>query len=152
MGGKPLPGANLGGRPSHKPTKDSTSMVEALASCGVPEKQIADVIGISDVTLRKYYRATLDTAVPRANAMVAQSLYKKALGSGPQSVTAAIFWLKCRAQWKDTTVLEIASDDSKRSEDEIKREIESIRAREAVATGAGVMAAALPSKPVGVVH
>lgn len=34
------------------------------------------------------------------NALVGKALFDKALGDGPGSITAAIFWLKCRANWK----------------------------------------------------
>ena len=34
-------------------------------------------------------------------------VYKKALGDGAQSVAAAIFWLKTRAGWKETSVHEL---------------------------------------------
>ena len=37
---------------------------------------------------------------------MAQSLYKKALGDGTSAVTAAIFWLKTQAGWKETLVNE----------------------------------------------
>jgi hypothetical protein len=36
-------------------------------------------------------------------------LYKKAMGDGPQSVTATIFWLKTRARWKEATGSEPAA-------------------------------------------
>ena len=36
--------------------------------------------------------------------------YKKATGDGPQSVTAAIFWLKTRAGWKETFIQETAGE------------------------------------------
>jgi hypothetical protein len=37
---------------------------------------------------------------------MAENLYKKAMGDGPQAVAATIFWLKTRVQWKETTVQE----------------------------------------------
>jgi hypothetical protein len=37
---------------------------------------------------------------------MAENLYRKAMGNGPQAVTATIFWLKTRAQWKETIVQE----------------------------------------------
>ena len=37
----------------------------------------------------------------KANARVAESLYRKATGEGREAVTAAIFWLKTRARWKE---------------------------------------------------
>lgn len=77
-----------------------------MAGYGIPEIDIARSVGISDMTLRKYYRSELDNGVTKANSAVAQSLYKKATSDGSQSVTAAIFWLKTRAGWKETVVNE----------------------------------------------
>ena len=37
----------------------------------------------------------------KANARVAENLYRKATGEGREAVTAAIFWLKTRARWKE---------------------------------------------------
>ena len=51
---------------------------------------------IDPKTLRKHYRDELDTGQIKATAMVAESLFRKATTDGPQSVTAAIFWLKTR--------------------------------------------------------
>ena len=42
----------------------------------------------------------------KANARVAESLYRKATGEGREAVTAAIFWLKTRAHWKETSAHE----------------------------------------------
>jgi hypothetical protein len=38
---------------------------------------------------------------------VAESLYRKATGEGREAVTAAIFWLKTRARWKETSIHEL---------------------------------------------
>ena len=43
----------------------------------------------------------------KANAKVAENLYRKATGEGRESVIAAIFWLKTRAGWRETSVHEI---------------------------------------------
>jgi len=69
-------------------------------------------VGCNDKTLRLHYRAELDTACSKANAKVAGALYKKAIGDGSQSVSAAIFWLKTRAKWRDTTTVEIEAGDA----------------------------------------
>lgn len=79
-----------------------------MCGFGIPELSIARSIGISDVTLRKYYRDELDNGTTKANAAVAQSLYKKATGDGSSAVTAAIFWLKTRAGWKEK--IEVGGD------------------------------------------
>jgi hypothetical protein len=93
-------------RKPHEPTPALRKQVEALAAYGIPQEEICKVVGVSLPTLHKYYRAELDTAMSKANARVAESLFKKATSEGPQSVTAAIFWLKTRAGWKETVVNE----------------------------------------------
>jgi hypothetical protein len=52
--------------------------------------------------LRKHYREELDVGLIWATARVAAALYRRALDDNhPGSTTAAIFWLKCRAGWKE---------------------------------------------------
>lgn len=82
-------------------------MVEAMAGYGMTLAQIASVVesdkkvGISVNTLRDHFKRELECGKTKANAAVAQSLYKKATGSGSSSTTACIFWLKAMAGWKD---------------------------------------------------
>jgi hypothetical protein len=87
-------------RPPHQPDPISRRMVDAMAAVGTPEVEIAKVLKISPKTLRKHYRDELDTGATKALCKVAQSLFKKAVGDGPQSVTAAIFIMKTRGGWK----------------------------------------------------
>jgi hypothetical protein len=95
------------GRPPHEPTPMSRRNVEALAGYGVPEADIAGVVGIDPKTLRKHYRQELRYGHVKANAKVAENLFRKATGDGRESVIAAIFWMKTRAQWKETQVTEM---------------------------------------------
>jgi hypothetical protein len=92
---------HLGGRPSFEPSQSQRQMVEAMSGCGVPEADIAVVIGIAPKMLRKHFRQELDTGHIRASAKVAGNLYRIATGSGREAVTAAIFWLKVRAGWRE---------------------------------------------------
>lgn len=85
----------------HEPTEDARLIVRGLAAIGTPQEQIARVLDISEPTLRKYYRDELDCGGATARATVAGALFDKATGGGPGSVTAAIFWLKARAGWRD---------------------------------------------------
>ena len=78
-----------------------------MTAYGVAEVDVARVIGIDPKTLRKHYRDELDTGQIKATAKVAESLFRKATTEGPQSVTAAIFWLKTRGGWKETHVTEV---------------------------------------------
>ena len=95
-------------RRRHKPDAFQRKQVEAMAGYGVPELDIARVVGIDPKTLRRHYRDELATGHIKAGAKVAESLFHKATSDGPQSVTAAIFWLKTRVGWKETTAHEIA--------------------------------------------
>jgi hypothetical protein len=72
-----------------------------MAAYGIPEADIATVIGIDPKTLRRHYRRELDTGHIKANTKVAENLYRRATGESREAVTAAIFWLKTRARWRE---------------------------------------------------
>ena len=82
-----------------------------MTAYGIPEADIARVLAIDPKTLRKHYREELDTGAIKANSKMAENLWRKALGDGPQAVSATIFWLKTRARWKETQVQEISGPD-----------------------------------------
>lgn len=93
----------------HEPTVTSRRTVSSMAAYGIPQKDIAAVIGITKPTLEKYYRHELDVSSAKATAKVAETLYAKATAkeiTGP-SVTAALFWLKTRGGWRETDRLEV---------------------------------------------
>ena len=79
---------------------------ETRPGYGVPKGSIALVLGIDCAILDDTYGDELRTGAAKANTRVAESLFRTAIGDGPQSVAAAIFWLKTRAGWKETTVHE----------------------------------------------
>ena len=62
----------------------------------------ARVLALDPKTLRRHYRAELDTGQIKATAKVAEFLFRKATTEGPQCVTAAIFWMKTRGGWRET--------------------------------------------------
>ena len=95
------------GRPAHLPDVANRRQVEALAGLGVPELEIAGLLGIDPKTLRRHYRQELDQGHTKANVKVAENLFRKACGDGRESVIAAIFWLKTRARWKETQINQI---------------------------------------------
>jgi hypothetical protein len=117
------------GRRAHRPEPTGRRQVEAMAAYGVPESDIARVVGIDAKTLRKHYRDELDNGAIKATARVAESLYRKAIGDGAQSVTAAIFWLKTRGRWREATQAhEIGVFDLKSTTDEeIQRMLATLR-------------------------
>jgi len=95
-------------RPRIRPTEGHRKMVRTLSAYGVPQDQIGRRIGIrSAKTLRKYYREDLDRGTLDANANVAQTLFQMAIsGKDPAST---MFWLKCRAGWKDRPAVDFAT-------------------------------------------
>ena len=96
---------------AHHPDEKTRRMVESMSGYGIGQIDIARVVGCTEKTLRKHYREELDTAETKANAKVAESLFKKALGDKNGSVTAAIFWLKTRAGWTEKSVVDNTSSD-----------------------------------------
>lgn len=117
-------------RTPFNPTREQRLSVGVMVACGVPQDAIcAAVINqqtgqpIDSKTLRKAFRAELNDAKATANGLVAQSLFKKATGSGSQSVTAAIFWLKTQAGWKETVQLNGAGPNGAHLFERIVREI-----------------------------
>lgn len=98
---KTLPGKQIGTL-DYVPTVGDREDVIIMAAVGITHKQIAACLNISDDTLRKHYRDELDHSADRANANVAKSLYQSALNG---DTTAAIFWMKCRLQWKDASTI-----------------------------------------------
>ena len=95
----------------------------------VPEHNIASVIGIDPKTLRKHYRHELDNGQVKATAKVAESLFRKATSDGPQSVTAAIFWLKTRGGWRESPQAHEVGvfDVSRLSHSELQETLEAVR-------------------------
>jgi hypothetical protein len=86
------------GRRAHKPDPAQRRQVEAMAAYGIPEIDIAMVLGVDPKTLRKHYRDELDMGETKANAQVAGFLFNSARSG---NVTAQIFWLKTRARWRE---------------------------------------------------
>jgi hypothetical protein len=89
------------GRRAHKPDPLQRRQVEAMAAYGIPEIDISRVVDVDPKTLRKHYRDELDLGTTKANAQVAGFLFNSAKNG---NVTAQIFWLKTRAQWRETPV------------------------------------------------
>ena len=89
------------GRKPHEREEKTALQIKTLAGMGIPDFDIAKVIKMSSPTMRKYYMVELETGHIEANAKVAQSLFKQATNADKPNVSAAIFWLKCRAGWRE---------------------------------------------------
>ncbi len=86
--------------PAHKPTEERRKQVEQASGLGLPHDQIAALIGISDETLRKYYKTELAVGKAKASAQVAKTLFNKAVLHG--DTTAMIWWTKAQMRWAET--------------------------------------------------
>ena len=86
----------------HEPTEASRQLVQLHVSTGTPRDHIARLVGITQPTLRKYYKEELDLGLSKANATIAGVLFNKAKAGDS---AAAMFWLKTRAGWSEKTVL-----------------------------------------------
>ena len=92
-----------------------------MVAVGIPEAKIAKIFNIAEKTLRRHCREELDTGEAVANAAVGKFLFDAAtgqetilnkdgtremryIGVTSATITAAIFWMKTRAHWKETTL------------------------------------------------
>lgn len=102
------------GRPNWIPPEPEK--VEALAARGLTEEQIAHCLGISQETLiqKKKIYSEFSEAIKRGKAKgigeIANRLYENAKNG---NVVAQIFFLKCRAGWKEVEVREITGKDGR---------------------------------------
>jgi hypothetical protein len=103
------------GRPRYAPTDDSRKQVELLSGIGVPTEQIALILGCDKKTLFKYYRSEMDIGQAKAMSRVSKRLFEIATGDSRDSLTACIFWLKCRAGWKPPAEVEVNIDNSQKA-------------------------------------
>lgn len=85
----------------HVPTQETRDLVETLSGYGVPQDGIAKLIKVSVPTLTKYYAEEIEVGVLKANAAVAGNLFRIATGDGKAAATAAFFWMKTRARWRE---------------------------------------------------
>ena len=86
-------------RPVLNPTDEQRRMVKTMTAMGAKQEEVAMRIGVrSAKTLRKHFRKELDQGGSEANITVAQALFNEAKGG---DVKAQMFWLKCRAGWRD---------------------------------------------------
>lgn len=111
-------GRTLGAK-DHVPTEQSRKQVEMLIGYGLKHDAIAAVIGVSDETLRKHYRAELDHGKAKVIAQVANSLVKKALSDRPDAINAAKFYLERQGQWTETKTINTNFSARQMTDDEL---------------------------------
>ena len=93
---------------THKPTEATRQQARDMAGLGLPHEQIGALIGISDVTLRKYYEDDLQMGKAQASARIADTLFNKAQSG---DTTAMIWWTKAQMRWSETVKQELTGQD-----------------------------------------
>jgi hypothetical protein len=91
-------------RPAFVVNEALREKVRHLAGLGVPQDDIARIVGCAPKTLRKRFRDELDRGAAEANAIIAGSLFSAAKAG---NIAAAIFWMKTRAHWRERPPTEI---------------------------------------------
>jgi hypothetical protein len=93
------------------PTPDQRQQVRKLSGFGLTHAMIAALVGDDGIdvnTLTKHFARELEQGRAIATATLAESLYQRALGG---CVTSTIFWLKCRANWREVQRHEVTGLD-----------------------------------------
>jgi hypothetical protein len=85
------------GRP-HEPNDESRELARKLSGYGIPQQQIALLLGITLPTLHAHYRDDLDIGMADANSKIAGTLFLQAMNG---NTAAAIFWSKARMGWSE---------------------------------------------------
>ena len=90
------------GIPYH-PTDEQRQWVKTMVATGAEHGMIAHMLGISHDTVQRHYGEELKTGAAEANAAIASRLFEDARAG---NTVAQIFWLKCRAGWRDKDAYE----------------------------------------------
>lgn len=100
------------GQPAHRPTDETRKTAETLSGLGLPQSQIAILIGkgIDVKTLTKHYATELEAGKAKANSQVTKNLFQKCMSG---DTTAQIWWTKTQLGWKDTSRVEHTGADGK---------------------------------------
>jgi len=108
------------GRPSNI-GKIDFDMVFKLYKMGLTDKQVAEIINISESTLNNYkkeypeFLQSLKRGKEISDNTVVNALYQKAIGynGNPPDTTACIFWLKNRlpGEWRERQTIDQTIED-----------------------------------------
>ena len=101
------PNARVIGAP-HEPTTETRELARTLSGYGIPQQQIALLIGIALPTLHAHYRDDLDIGMAQANSKIAETLFAQARNG---NTAALIFWSKARMGWSEKQDITISGGD-----------------------------------------
>lgn len=75
-----MAGNKNSGRPPYEPTDEDREKVRVLKAGGMSNEAIAEVVGISEPTLRKHFSSDLEIGGAKVAAEVLMARYRSALG------------------------------------------------------------------------
>jgi len=93
---------------AHEPTDAFKELVETSSGLGLPQEQIAALIGITAKTLAKHYKTELIVGKAKASSAIANTLFNKAQAG---DTTAMIWWTKAQMRWSETVKQELTGAD-----------------------------------------
>lgn len=96
------------GRIGWVPTDAQRAQVKIYAAVGLTHDQIGQIMGHSARTLQRRCKEELAGGLIEANAKIGAKLFQMAMAGDRASV---FFWLKTRAGWKETSVVENVGKD-----------------------------------------
>jgi len=91
-----------GGRPPVEIDEAKKRLIRGLLSHGETPARVAEMVGVSEPTLRKYCADDIESAFSHTYNRIAMNLAQRAMSDSKDAVPAAIFWLKTRARWRET--------------------------------------------------
>ena len=89
---------------AHKPTAKDRKTAEAMSGYGIRQEVIACVIGVSEPTLRKYYRKELDRGDGEMQEKIGKALFDKAIVD--KDTASLIFLAKTRIGLREVSRVE----------------------------------------------
>ncbi len=103
------------GQPPYEPSDENRAMVQGMVGLGIRRADLAALMAITQKTLRKHFRKELEVGDAMVVYTVGKSLYLAATtahkGHPHGNVAAQMFFLRCRAGWKETSRHEMTGPD-----------------------------------------
>jgi hypothetical protein len=100
---KPSPNNRPAHRPPHQPTQVDRDTVSVMVAGGIAQADVARARGISEPTLRRYYRAELDSGATAINTIVLIEHLKRIKAGDFQAIK---WWQQSRMGWSERIVVD----------------------------------------------
>lgn len=95
------------GRPEFVPSDAQKHAVRLHVVCGVPQKKIAEILGIDVKTLRKHFWVELNHGADQVEVRLAAALYAAATNPTKPYYPAAMFLLKTKFAWRESDAVDV---------------------------------------------